>query len=158
MSEPTPHAEGAHHVNYVKIWAILLVLLVVSITGPFVGQATGLFIITLITAFGIAFVKAYLVAKNFMHLNMERPVIHYALAAALAIMVLFFAAVSPDVMNHEGRRWVNTAAKAETERREAIGHFEPGHGAAHEGAAHEGAAHEAAPAGEATGEAAPAAH
>ena len=27
--------------------------------------------VTLITAFGIAIVKAYLVAKNFMHINVE---------------------------------------------------------------------------------------
>ena len=30
-----------HHGNYVKIWAILCVLLVISIVGPLVGMTTG---------------------------------------------------------------------------------------------------------------------
>ena len=43
-------------------------LLVVSVAGPMLEIK----IVTLITAFGIAVVKAYLVAKNFMHLNIEQ--------------------------------------------------------------------------------------
>jgi hypothetical protein len=50
---------GAHaHPNYVKIWALLLVLLVVSIIGPVLGIPC----LTLVTAFGIALVKTYYVA------------------------------------------------------------------------------------------------
>lgn len=146
MSDPhaaDPHAAGphaAHHTNYVKIWAILIVLLIASIVGPMIGIQ----IVTLLTAFGIAFVKAYLVATRFMHLDVERPVVWYSLGAALAVMVLFFAAVSPDVLNHEGARWVNVAAKAEMERREAA-HKSGGdaHGATEHGAA---GSHHAAPA------------
>ena len=44
----------------------------VSVVGPMLGIRA----VTLITAFGIALVKAYLVAKNFMHLNVaeaDRP-------------------------------------------------------------------------------------
>jgi len=37
----------------------------------------GIKVVTLITAFGIALVKAYLVAKNFMHINVERRFIPY---------------------------------------------------------------------------------
>lgn len=122
------HGEGAaaHHdeKHYVKIWAILLVLLVVSIIGPELGN----FYVMIITAFGIAFVKAYLVAKHFMHLDVEKPIVHYALVACLAFMVLFFAAISPDVMNHEGRRWVNVAAKAEVDRKMALGATGAEHG------------------------------
>ena len=44
-------------------------------------------------------------------------------------MVLFFAATAPDVMNHEGTNWNNTAAKAEVERGLAA---EAGHGGGHE--------------------------
>ena len=50
------------HPNYVKIWAILLGLLAVSVAGPFLG----IWWVTLITAFGVALVKAYLVSANFM--------------------------------------------------------------------------------------------
>ena len=147
------HGDGGHggghheHIHppshYVKIWGVLCVLLTVSVLGPMVGIK----ILTLITAFGIAFVKAGIVIKYFMHLDTEKPIVWYALITSLVFMVLFFAAVSPDVMNHHGTRWENVAAKAEVERGLAAGsgHHE---GAEHEGAAHEGAAHEAAPAGE----------
>ncbi|MDJ0865000.1 MAG: cytochrome C oxidase subunit IV family protein [Myxococcota bacterium] len=94
--------EHVHHGNYVRIWAILLVLLVISIFGPFLGIQ----IVTLITAFGIAIVKAYLVAKNFMHLNIQPRYAIYLLTTMLVFMVLFFAGVAPDVMRHEGDQWV----------------------------------------------------
>jgi len=98
----TPHGSHAGpHRNYVKIWAILLGLLVVSVTGPMFGIK----IVTLITAFGIALVKAYLVAKNFMHLDIEKPIVHWMLVAALALMVLLWAGVAPDVQKHEGQYW-----------------------------------------------------
>ena len=34
MSE---HAETEHHVNYVKVWALLVVLLAISVMGPMIG-------------------------------------------------------------------------------------------------------------------------
>ncbi len=90
------------HTNYVKIWAWLVVLLIISIIGPmFEIQA-----LTLVTAFGIALVKAYLVCKNFMHLNVEPKFILYILGTCLAFMALFYAGTSPDVMAAEGANWV----------------------------------------------------
>ena len=90
-----------HHPNYVRIWVILCVLLVISIFGPMLGIRP----VTLITAFGIAIVKAYLVAKNFMHVNVQRRFVPYLLGTALAFMLLFFAGVAPDVMKQEGSNW-----------------------------------------------------
>jgi caa(3)-type oxidase subunit IV len=112
MADHAAHASdhGSHEAHYIRIWAILLVLLLVSIAGPWAGIT----IVTLITAFGIAFVKAYMVAKNFMHVTVESPVIWYIMLTVLALMVLFFAAVAPDVMNHDGSRWENVAAKKVT--------------------------------------------
>lgn len=101
MSEHAEHADH-HEVNYVKIWLILLGLLVVSIAGPFLGIQ----IVTLVTAFGIAIIKAYLVAKNFMHLNTEPRYAVYMLLTMLMFVLLFFAGVAPDVMKHEGQNWV----------------------------------------------------
>ncbi len=102
MSEPA--AEHAHHddSHYWKIYGILLALLVVSIIGPELGIRA----VTLITAFGIAIVKAYMVAKNFMHLNIEARYITYLLVTMLVFMLLFFAAVAPDVMKWDGTNWV----------------------------------------------------
>jgi caa(3)-type oxidase subunit IV len=106
-----PGAGGAHgaghgvHRNYVKIWAILLALLCVSVAGPFAGIRT----ITLITAFGVALVKAYMVAKNFMHLDVEKRIIHWLLLVVLVLMVLLFSGLSPDVMKDKGQNWKKDA-------------------------------------------------
>jgi len=100
------HAASAHeHPNYVKVWGILLALLVVSITGPFLGIK----VVTLITAFGVAIVKAYMVAKNFMHLSIEKPIVHWMLAVVLALMVLLYGALAPDVEKGTGRNWQKDA-------------------------------------------------
>ncbi len=107
------HATEHTHVNYVKIWAILVVLLGVSVVGPMFGIKA----VTLITAFGIAVVKAYLVAKNFMHINVEKPFVAYIVVTALVFMLLFFAGTAPDVMkkfgtNWEKPSWINPPAHA----------------------------------------------
>ena len=98
--------------HYVKIWAILLVLLVISVLGP----ELNIKLVTLITAFGIAVVKAYLVASNFMHLNIERRYVTYMLVTGIALMVILFIFIAPDVMKHEGQNWENKAAKESVER------------------------------------------
>ena len=103
-------SKGAHDTSYVKIWAILLVLLAVSIAGP----TLEIKIVTLLTAFGIAIVKAYLVAKNFMHLNIEPRFAVYLLCTVLVFMLLFFAGSAPDVMKHEGTNWVKPAVEVES--------------------------------------------
>jgi caa(3)-type oxidase subunit IV len=94
-----------HHVNYVKIWLILLGLLVVSVVGPMVGIQW----LTLVTAFGIAVVKAVLVARNFMHINLEKKFITYAVMTCLVLMFLFFAGTAPDVMKDSGTGWEKDA-------------------------------------------------
>jgi len=95
------HGEHTHHPNYVKIWAVLLALLVVSVAGPFLGIKA----VTLITAFGIAIVKAYLVVKNFMHIDVAPKLVTYLVLTMLLFMLLFFAGTSPDVMESHGSNW-----------------------------------------------------
>ena len=102
----------SHHPNYKKIYFILLGLLVVSVVGPFAE----ILWLTLITAFGIALVKANLVIQNFMHLKWERDIIKWMLTTSLVLMFILFAGVAPDVMNHTGTRWVNDGALAATAR------------------------------------------
>ena len=104
---------GAHHgPSYEKTFITLLVLLVISVAGPEIGIKW----LTLVTAFGIAIVKAYLVASRFMHLNIEKKIVSYLLLAALAFLFLFYAGVSPDVMKHRGNNWENVAAQDEVDR------------------------------------------
>jgi caa(3)-type oxidase subunit IV len=111
------HDSKAHERHYVKIWALLVGLLVVSVIGPIIGEyleGTVRFIVVLTTAFGIALVKAYYVVKHFMHLTIEPKYVGYLCATALAFMGLFFFFVAPDVMKHEGRNWSNVAAQSAT--------------------------------------------
>lgn len=117
-----------HHVHppsyYVKTWAILCGLLVVSIVGPMFEIR----VVTLLTAFGVAAWKAFLVAKNFMHLGVEKRYVTYLLVTAVAFMVLMYMGVAPDVMKHEGHQWENVAAKQAIERAlQEAPHEEGGH-------------------------------
>lgn len=105
MSAHTHSDSHASEAHYIKIWAILVGLLVVSVVGPM----TGIRVVMLLTAFGIAIVKAYLVAKNFMHVDVEKPIVHWILAIALVFMVLLYAGVAPDVGRDSGQRWVKSA-------------------------------------------------
>lgn len=127
--------------HYTKIYLILLVLLVVSVLGPELGVKA----VTLVTAFGIAVVKAYLVIKHFMHLPVEKKYVGYLLTTSVFFMFLFFAGTSADVLNHRGRNWENVAAQAEVKRAlEAPPEIHGGHGehGGHEEAAGEhGEAH-----------------
>ena len=104
MSEHAHAHPAAHHTNYVKIWAILCVLLVVSVVGPMLGHR----VITLITAFGSAIVKAAMVANYFMHLNIEKKWVTWILLVMLAFMLVFFGGTAPDVLEHDGHNWQKT--------------------------------------------------
>jgi len=94
--------ESVHNINYVKIWAILIVLLIVSLIGPLFEIQ----IVTLISAFGIAVVKAQMVAKYFMHIGHAAQYILYLVLSSLVLMLLFFAGTAPDVMQPDGQLWV----------------------------------------------------
>jgi caa(3)-type oxidase subunit IV len=142
-STDAAHAHGGHDAHahpdsfYIRIWGILLVMLVISVAGPeiahrVVSNETVAFIIVLFTAFGIAIVKAYMVVKNFMHIGVEKKYVSYILVTMLVLMGLMLGGVGPDVLRHEGHRWVNQAAK-DYKLPEAAGHGDAhgAHGDAH---------------------------
>ncbi len=98
--------DDAHHGGhpdsyYIKIWAILLVLLLISVAGPMLENP----VITLITAFGVAVVKAVIVCAFFMHLYTEKRYVTYLLLVALFIMAMMFSGMAPDVTHMEGNNW-----------------------------------------------------
>lgn len=102
------HSEDHGVGFYVKIYAILMVLFIISVLGPEFGHRT----VTLITAFGIAVVKAYMVAVNFMHIRQEKKYIAYIMFAMLGAVFLFYIAVATDVEYTSGANWENAAAKS----------------------------------------------
>lgn len=154
-------AHADHHAahgdsHYIRVYFILLALLTVSILGPLLEIK----VVTLITAFGIACVKAFLVAKNFMHINLTPRFVVYLVTTSLIFMLLFFAGTAPDVMRSHGTNWekpawiaaekafaagdrVGASLGARIQESHGEGH-EEGHGEGHaEGGAdgHEGAGH-----------------
>ena len=82
MSDPAHDEDHSHSPSfYYRIYGILLVLLVVSIVGPMMGGLT----VLLITAFGVAVVKATMVAAYFMHLNIEKKYVWFMLLMAVCV-------------------------------------------------------------------------
>lgn len=114
---------GHHGPSYMKVYFILLGLFIVSVLGPELAdtlfdenQVIAKKILVLTTAFGIAFVKAYYVIAYFMHLKFEKKYVNYMLATTVMFMLLFFAGIAGDIMNHKGHNWTNIAAAGEVER------------------------------------------
>ena len=99
-------SETYEHPNYVKIWYWLLVLLAISVAGPMLEVPA----LTLITAFGIAIIKSFLVAANFMHLKFEKKIIWLLLIMSLFLLGVFFFGTAPDVMMTEGDQWIDCIA------------------------------------------------
>ena len=112
--------------HYKKIWFILLALLLVSFAGPFISTAlvrdfpnaawvlTLARWLTLATAFGIAGVKAYLVAKHFMHITVQPRFVSYMVVTALVFMLMFYAGTAGDVMKQDGDNWHKPAIATAT--------------------------------------------
>ena len=112
---------------YIKTYFILLALLAVSIVGPEIGIKS----VTLFTAFGIAIIKAYLVAVRFMHINLTPRFVIYAVTTTLVFMLLFFAGAAPDVMKSSGTNWEKPAWIAAEADYAAHGGAAGAHGSAH---------------------------
>jgi len=88
--------------EYVKVYFMLVILFTISVCGPMLEIPT----LTLITAFGIAFVKAFLVIKHFMHLTIEKRFVTYFLVAMVLASVLFVAGIAADTMTPGGQNWI----------------------------------------------------
>ena len=91
------------HPNYVQIWYWLLALLAISVAGPMLEIPA----VTIITAFGIAVVKSFLVAANFMHLKFERKIIWFLLIMSVCLLGVFFFGTAPDLMMTDGEQWID---------------------------------------------------
>lgn len=99
---------GNKHPSYLKIYIILVLLFIVSVIGPEVAPAFGAFAkpIVLLTAFGIAIWKAYMVCAYFMHLKFEKIYAPYILLACLSLLFVFFFGTATDAMFANGHNWV----------------------------------------------------
>jgi caa(3)-type oxidase subunit IV len=120
----TGHDDHGHHdhtAHYFSVFKLLVIFFLISFIGPFIAdfmtESMGVphivgFLLTMTTAFGVAFLKARLVIVHFMHLPQEKPYVSYMLQTCLVLIAIFIAGVMVDVLNYEGQNWSNDAAKA----------------------------------------------
>jgi len=82
--------------HYFIVWLWLITLVLVSVTASwFLPKAQALTLI-----FVVAFAKAFLVARNYMHLKNEKA-IYYAIALVpLTFVVIFLLGLFPDFVYH----------------------------------------------------------
>ena len=99
-------SEAHAHPNYIKIWLWLLILLAISVAGPMLEIPW----ITVVTAFGIAAVKTFMVAAKFMHLQFEKKMIWYLLIISVTFLGVFYFGVAADIMNNSGQQWKDCIA------------------------------------------------
>jgi len=95
--EPHGHTEALphHHVNYIMIFLVLVVLTVVTVAVAlhrFENEA-----INLLLAMLVASVKAACVALYFMHLKFEGKLIYLILIVPLILCVILCCALIPDI-------------------------------------------------------------
>ncbi len=103
-------SQHSNHPSSLSTYWILLALLVVSIAGPLLAPAApaGMAVwITISTAFGIAVIKALMVAARFMHLNVEKRLIWRLLIICLLLMGVLFATLAVDILKSSGQNWIN---------------------------------------------------
>ncbi len=91
-----------HHIKiYRNVFLALLVLTGLTVGASYV-EFGGIIWLSVGVGLAIAFVKGYLVAANFMHLNNERPFIYMTLGMTVAFfLVLFFM---PLMWHNDGLR------------------------------------------------------
>lgn len=84
---------------YIKIWVALLVMLGISIAIADVGHP----ILATTLIFGIAIVKALLVVAFYMGLALEARYIVWVMISGLALMIILFFGLVPDIVYIYGR-------------------------------------------------------
>ena len=98
-------SEAHAHPNYVKVWVWLLILLAISIAGPILEVPW----ITIATAFGIAVIKTFIVAANFMHLKFEKRTLGMIALTPLVICTFLMFMLVPDLNRTPHQSLAHTA-------------------------------------------------
>ena len=92
---------GKAHPNYTAVWLWLLALVGLAVAASFLpGGRT----FAVVVIFATAFVKAILVAANFMHLRSEPALIHALVLIPLLFLAVLVAALLPDFVWHSPAR------------------------------------------------------
>ncbi|MCC7131632.1 MAG: cytochrome C oxidase subunit IV family protein [Gemmatimonadales bacterium] len=97
MTPPTNSATGNDyhgHPNYIKVWAWLVVALVMSLALGGLGNHR----LAVALIFTLSIVKAILVLGNFMHLRWEPRLVWLIAGFALLCVVFLYFGVLPDLL------------------------------------------------------------
>jgi caa(3)-type oxidase subunit IV len=94
MGETPGHEAEHHHPNYLAIWTVLVVLLVLGIAVGFVKSP----VLGAVLVFGVATVKAFLVAANYMHLTFEPLFVRAIVLCGIAIVLIVLIGLIPDIV------------------------------------------------------------
>jgi caa(3)-type oxidase subunit IV len=86
--------EGAHGSPYLLIWIYLVLLVLASVAASLVLPQTPAELVI----YFLALVKAILVALYFMHLKVERFFIHSLSLIPLALVLVLFLGLIPDIV------------------------------------------------------------
>jgi caa(3)-type oxidase subunit IV len=87
---------NAHSRHYLIVWFWLLALVIFSVAAASVlpkVQAMALI-------FSIAIIKAFLVARHYMHLKNEKALIYAIALVPLAFVIIFLFGLFPDFVYH----------------------------------------------------------
>lgn len=87
-------ARGTVRPNYIAVWLWLVGLLIASVVISYLPISRGLAVLLIFVA---AFVKAMLVALDYMHLKFEQPLIYAMAIIPLAIFVVLWIVLYPDI-------------------------------------------------------------
>ncbi len=94
MARETASEGGRHHPHYVAVWAVLVALLVVGIVATTLGRR----VLGAVLVFGVAALKALLVAVYFMHVGQEPRLVRIVLYGGLALVVIVILGLVPDIV------------------------------------------------------------
>jgi len=87
---------NAHSRHYLTIWYWLMALVVMSVAAASLLPKLP----AVILIFTVAILKALLVARNYMHLKFESPLIYAIALVPLAFIVILLFGLFPDFVYH----------------------------------------------------------
>lgn len=87
---------NAHSRHYLAIWYWLMALVILSVAAA----STLPKLQAMVLIFSVAIVKAFLVARYYMHLKHERVIIYAIALVPLAFVVIFLFGLFPDFVFH----------------------------------------------------------
>jgi caa(3)-type oxidase subunit IV len=94
MSETLGHDGDHPHSNYVAVWTVLVVLLILGIAVGFVGNP----VLGTVLVFSVATVKAFLVVTIYMHLKFEPLLVRAIMLCGLACVFIVLIGLIPDIV------------------------------------------------------------